>query len=256
MQLVMTAMSVSEKIRTKGIEIGERTSHLPLSFKLGENQWVVIFRFGVVVTVGLGEKERQDILSELEKFIDEPSSVNETESLFIQTDADEDKFEGEFIKVQELTRQHVLMMADILAKSVMLGRYESAMSEVFQKIEPLAVRLKSGNSRTQSGKNLISTIGSALLIQHTMVGGVEVNEKPEILWEHPELERMYLKLEDEYEIIERNKSLDRKLKLVTETTEKQLDLLHNSHSLRVEWYIVILIVVEILLTLYEMFLKH
>ena len=35
--------------------------------------------------------------------------------------------------------------------------------------------------------------------------------------------------------------------------ETQLQLLQAKHSLRVEWYIVILIVVEILLTLYELF---
>ncbi|MCD8493685.1 MAG: RMD1 family protein [Geovibrio sp.] len=116
MQLVMTAMSVSEKIRTKGIEIGERTSHLPLSFRLGENQWVVIFRFGVIVTVGLSDKERNDILSELESFIDEPNPSVESESLFIHTGTGEDRFEGDHVSLAELTRQHVLTMADILAK--------------------------------------------------------------------------------------------------------------------------------------------
>ncbi len=46
------------------------------------------------------------------------------------------------------------------------------------------------------------------------------------------------------------------MSLITTTAETQLELLHNKHSLRVEWYIVILIVVEILLTLYEMFIRH
>jgi uncharacterized Rmd1/YagE family protein len=36
--------------------------------------------------------------------------------------------------------------------------------------------------------------------------------------------------------------------------ETQLELLQSKHSLRVEWYIVILIV-EILLTLYELFVR-
>jgi uncharacterized Rmd1/YagE family protein len=35
-----------------------------------------------------------------------------------------------------------------------------------------------------------------------------------------------------------------------------LEMLGSRHSLRVEWYIVILIVVEILLTLYELFLHR
>jgi uncharacterized Rmd1/YagE family protein len=37
--------------------------------------------------------------------------------------------------------------------------------------------------------------------------------------------------------------------------ETQLELLQAKHSLRVEWYIVILIIVEILLTLYELFVR-
>ncbi len=35
-----------------------------------------------------------------------------------------------------------------------------------------------------------------------------------------------------------------------------LELLQSRRTLRVEWYIVILIVVEILLTLYDMFLRQ
>ena len=37
--------------------------------------------------------------------------------------------------------------------------------------------------------------------------------------------------------------------------ETALELLQTRRSLRVEWYIVILIVVEILLTLYDMFVR-
>ncbi len=86
-----------------------------------------------------------------------------------------------------------------------------------------------------------------------MVARVEVSEKPEILWDHPELERIYLRLQDEYEVRERHLALERKLDLIARTVETLLDLLQHDRSLRVEWYIVILIVVEIFLTLYAMF---
>jgi uncharacterized Rmd1/YagE family protein len=42
--------------------------------------------------------------------------------------------------------------------------------------------------------------------------------------------------------------------LLSRTIETVLDLLNQRRSLRVEWYIVILIVIEIGLTLYEMFI--
>ena len=36
-----------------------------------------------------------------------------------------------------------------------------------------------------------------------MVGRAEIGDKPELLWEHPELERLYALLETEFEIRER-----------------------------------------------------
>ena len=75
----------------------------------------------------------------------------------------------------------------------------------------------------------------------------------ETLKSNPELERLYAKLEDEYEIEERHRALERKLDLISRTAETVLDLLQTQRSIRVEWYIVILIVIEILLTLYELF---
>ena len=86
-----------------------------------------------------------------------------------------------------------------------------------------------------------------------MVGRVEVGEKPDALWERPDLERLYLRLEDEFELKERQLALHRKLEVIGQTVETVLDLLQSRRALRVEWYIVVLIVAEILLNLYEMF---
>lgn len=84
-----------------------------------------------------------------------------------------------------------------------------------------------------------------------MVGRVEVTEKPELLWDHPEHEQLYLRLEDEYELTERHAALDRKLSLISRTAETVLSILQDKRTLRVEWYITILIVIEIFITLGE-----
>ena len=64
-----------------------------------------------------------------------------------------------------------------------------------------------------------------------------------------------MRLEDEYELRERHVALERKLDLISRTAETLLDLMQHKRSLRVEWYIVILIVIEILLTLYEIYAR-
>lgn len=58
-----------------------------------------------------------------------------------------------------------------------------------------------------------------------------------------------------FELKERAYALGRKLELITRTAETLLDLLQAQRSLRVEWYITILIVIEIGFTIYELFLR-
>ncbi len=103
---------------------------------------------------------------------------------------------------------------------------------------------------------MLRHIGEVLTNQHNMVGRVEVSEKPDLLWYSPELERLYAYLEDEFEIRERHRALERKLDLIARTAQTMLNLVQTKRSLRVEWYIVILIVVEILLSVYQLFLKN
>jgi uncharacterized Rmd1/YagE family protein len=95
---------------------------------------------------------------------------------------------------------------------------------------------------------LLRHIGRTLDIQQRMVGRVEVEEKPETLWERPDLERLHQRLAEEYELPERHRALERKLDLIARTANSLLTLQYNRRSLRVEWYIVALIVVEILIT--------
>ncbi len=104
-------------------------------------------------------------------------------------------------------------------------------------------------------RQLLAYVGDVLVAQHQMVGRVEVTKKPELLWDHPELERLYLRLEDEYEIADRDRALTRKLDLISQTATTSLGLLQERRSLRVEWYIVILTMIEIVLYLCDMFVR-
>jgi uncharacterized Rmd1/YagE family protein len=148
------------------------------------------------------------------------------------------------------------LVADILAKSLVLSYYETRIAEIFDGIEPLAAMLREKGRAGARGKELLRHIGDVLLIQQKMVGRVETGEKPELLWEHPELERLYVRLAEEYELRDRDRALDRKLDVISRTVETLLGLVQTRSSLRVEWYIVLLIVAELLLTTYPLLLTR
>jgi len=98
---------------------------------------------------------------------------------------------------------------------------------------------------------VLRLIGQSLLAQHRLAGRVAVREKPDILWDRPDCERFYARLEDEYELIERAEDLDRKLSVIGSTAEALLDMLDTSRFLRLEVLVVVLILAELALGVIE-----
>jgi len=93
----------------------------------------------------------------------------------------------------------------------------------------------------------LQLIGSALLAQHRVSGRIAFAEKPDVLWEHPELGRLYARLEDEYEIIERGTLLNGKVTVVGSAAETFTDMMDTARSARLELLIVLLILAELII---------
>ena len=227
---------------------------MPLLISAGDHGYAVLFRYGAVVLFNLAPAEQLSFLNHVKHLIRDPFDAPDTEIVDINIDSTkEERVENNIISIKDTRPERLQVVADILAKSVVLDHYEKRVGDVFDRIEPLADSLQQKGRTAFKDVELLRHIGGTLLIQHTTVGRVEIEEKPEVLWEQPELERLYVRLEDEYELRERHVALERKLDLISRTAETLLELMQHKRSLRVEWYIVILIIVEILLSLYAIF---
>jgi len=90
-----------------------------------------------------------------------------------------------------------------------------------------------------------------MLVQNRVSGRVAVAEKPDVVWDRPDLERLYARLQDEYELKERAEALSRKLSVISDTAEMLTDMIDTQRSLRLEVIIVLLILFEIVITTYE-----
>jgi uncharacterized Rmd1/YagE family protein len=138
---------------------------------------------------------------------------------------------------------------------VVLAHDEKRVAEVFDVIQPIA-RVLAQRGRTPGGRRaILKHIGNALLVQHRISGLVAVAEKPDVLWERPDLERFYARLEDEYELKERADVLTRKLTVISDSAKAFADIIDTERSLRLELIIVVLIAVEIVLAVSQMFIR-
>src|SRR6185295_10521663 len=60
------AFSVSDRLNTSGLERGDVLATTPLTFRVNDNGVAVLFRYGVVVLIGLNALEEDEFLRSLE----------------------------------------------------------------------------------------------------------------------------------------------------------------------------------------------
>jgi uncharacterized Rmd1/YagE family protein len=248
------AWFVGDRIDVRRLERGESLAVSPLTVRAGQNGCAMLFRNGMVILFGLEPAEEASFLHHLAPFVTGAFEAPESESAELVVAAHErervDGGSGALV-VHDLSLPRLQVVAQILAKSAVLSHYEEEVASVFQHIEPLAESLRDGGGSGQ-GSELLRRLGDVMLVQTHMVGRFEVTEKPEIAWERADLDRLYERLGVEYELDERDRALNRKLDVISTTAGTLLELDQNRRALRVEWYIVILILVEILMMVYDL----
>jgi required for meiotic nuclear division protein 1 len=245
------ALLLGERIDVRGLEPPQTISKTPLVFRAGGGL-AAVYRFGAVVFLGVAQSAQEETLALIHPRVTDPATPVEVEIAHLVTEGEDAITPSGKISLSDLTDERWLIVADVLAKSVALADDERYMSKVFEQIEPLARTLAATGGTALSSKRVLQLLGESLVAQTRMVGRVEVQEKPDLLWDRPELQRLYARLADEYELDDRARALARKLKVIEETAGTLADYTDARHSIRLEIAIVALIVFEILLTFYTM----
>jgi required for meiotic nuclear division protein 1 len=256
-QTAVHALQIADRINTAGFE-GEVLSNTPLALRVGSNGLAVVFRYGVVVFIGLSADDEAGFLERLYPRTFGKISPYEDEWAKIQVakESEEPIPAGGPILVRELSLERLLVVADALAKSVVLARDEKQVANVLDTIEPFARELASVGQTSRNRSDLLKLLGSALLVQQRVSGRVSVGEKPDVLWDRPDLERLYARLEDEYELSERGGTLNRKIAVISDTATTLSDIIDTKRSLRLEIIVVFLIAFEIVVTFYEIWARR
>ena len=250
------ALLIGERISLKSWSSIASLATNPLTVEVKGGGAATLHRYGVVVFFDVSPMEEMAFLANLQPSVSHPYPTPETEEVEVRIEpGDRETIKAGVVLLENAAVERLQVIADILSKSVLLSLYEKSVAVEFDRIEPLAAELDRRGRIGGNSKELLKKIGSMLLVEQRMVGRAEITEKPETLWDNADLEGLFARMEDEFEIKERHLGLERKLNLISDTAHTLLELMSTKHALRLEWYIVILIVVEILLTVYQLFLS-
>jgi uncharacterized Rmd1/YagE family protein len=251
------AIQLGEGIDLKGLEREDAFSKVPLAFRTPAAGTAVLFKSGTAVFLNLTPLEEESLIDSLATRITGALDDRETETARIVVKPSEEELLGPTgaIQLRALDDNRLLLVAQALAMSVALAWDERRIAQAFDRIQVVAGALQRGTLPTGKQSELLAQIGEALSIQHRLAGRVDLDDKPDVLWDHPELERFWVKLVEEYDLPQRSRALARKLDAIKDTAGNLTDLISTRTSHRLEWYIIALILFEVVLGLYDRFWK-
>ncbi len=252
-RLKARALLLGDRLDLRAFKIADCLATTPLTVEVDADGGVaVLFRYGVVVLFGIKSLDEVRFTDALKPLITNAYTIPEVEELEINCGNSSVGVQSGAVSLDEISLEKIQVIADALSKNLVLALYEKTVASEFDKIEPLAQELATHGNVSADSKTLLSKIGHMLLIEHRMVGRAEIGDKPEVLWDFPTLGGLYASLEDEYELQERQAALDRKLRLISDTAQTLADVWDNKKLHRLEWYVIGLIMFEIIISLVEL----
>lgn len=253
--LRLRAMMLADRIDTRGLERTDSDTGVdPLAMRYGANGRVFVFREGACVFLGFAPEEEADFLSTLESRLRNPlpKAASEDVGLVVREGVEEGVQPDGLLALHGLDAPRLAVVADVLAKAASLNYYEEIIQHAVEGAEPFAHDLARTGRPGVDLDELNRRMGAALVVQHRLVGRMAVAEKPDVLWDHPEFERLYARLEVEYELRDRALEIDNRLELLRNSSSVITDLIQNERGRRLEWIIIALIAFEIMLSLYTL----
>jgi len=250
--LAAHAVLLGERLDLRGYRPEGVVSQTPLAWRPAAGGLIVLFRFGAAVFFGVEEGARAGVIEEIRARIVDPFASPEVETAVLaDTSFATDQVTGDIVGLVDFSTERQLIVADVLAKSVALAQDERQITIVFDRIEPFARDLSATGGKGVKFRTLAAMMGDALVAQARIVGGVEVGDKPDVLWERPDLQRLYTMLSEEYELTDRARVLSQKLNVVEECASALVGFADARRANHLEWAIIALIAFEIVLTLLD-----
>ncbi len=251
-ELKVRALLLGDRLDLKLFKIADCLATTPLTLQVDEHGGIaVLFRYGVLVLFGVQTMDEVRFVESIRPLLTNAYATPEVEELEIHSGRNSIGVQSGAVSLDEISLEKLQLVADALSKNLVLTLYEKKVAGEFDKIEPLAQELATRGRVSADTRKLLQKIGSMLLIEHRMVGRAEIGDKPETLWDFPHLEGLYASLEDEFELKERQAALDRKLGLISDTAQTLADVWDNKQLHKLEWYVIGLILFEIVISLVE-----
>ncbi|XP_013116771.2 required for meiotic nuclear division protein 1 homolog [Stomoxys calcitrans] len=135
--------------------------------------------------------------------------------------------------------------SNALSTSIKLGIWEATLDRYIDSMEFLTNDMKKGRRIRISRAEVLRKTGELLALRHVINLSSDLLDTPDFYWDREELEALYLQVCNYFSISRRTKVMNEKINHCVELAELISHNLNEAHNTRLEWMIIILIMIEV-----------
>ncbi|XP_067636957.1 required for meiotic nuclear division protein 1 homolog [Eurosta solidaginis] len=262
--------TVKKYFSTDNLGVEQNVLYATAKYPVGEEERdIIFFREGSVVLWNFNEIETNNLLSfvrqyekdpylsplvrgesEVMPYMYIPSSAVDVEGDMVST-ADTEVaraffYNGKFFLASEGDNfLQKYTFSNAMATSIKLGMWEAMLERYIDSMEYLTDDLKRGRRIRMSRAEVLRKTGELFALRHEINLASDLLDTPDFYWDREELEALYLQVCSYFSITRRTKVMNEKINHCVELAELISHNLNDAHHIRLEWMIIILIMVEV-----------
>ncbi len=221
-------------------------------YVLSNNRYLYVFDYGVVVFANYDDASKKEFLDFIRQFSTSIVDLDLTEVYSIKTDEKNTKIivKNDFVSSPQIDSSLLRIVLLNVGQSVALEYYEMLTDELITSSKHYILELEKRGKLSISKTNLLKYIGKVLNVKNSIVDNLYILDDPNLVWENEDLNILNRQLKSNFDINTRFKDLDYRLQIIEDNLTLFTDVLNVKESTRLEWVIIILIVIEILIALF------
>lgn len=228
--------------------IGRRREFL--TYLLGAHEFLFVFSFGAVAFVNVARETQVSIRRSLSRFLVNPTKKIYDESYVLREEEGAPNIGDDVARLPSIGIEEVEVASRILAQSVALEYIEDLTEDVLNNIGTIQSELQKTTFVFYNSRPIFRIVSENSNIMQFVISKLSLLDKPDVAWEHRNLELLFSQLADLFELRPRFRNIEYKIAFARSNSEFALTILHGQRSNLLEVIIILLFVFDILIYLF------
>ncbi|WP_194767367.1 RMD1 family protein [Tamlana sp. I1] len=217
-----------------------------LYYKCSDQKFIYIFQYGMVSFFNMTAIEIETALSRIKPVCDHYFSEQLSETVEIIIKPNTLKVQFDHVILPEIDEEMIRLVMLNTSQSVALSRFSEITEELLVETHKHTSFLEQKGKLDISGNKLKRFIGRVLNIKNKISENLYIFDSPEITWENEQLNRLNQDLKRTFDLKDRYRLIHDRIEIIKENLELFKDIMDHKESSRLEWIIIILIVIEVI----------